>query len=218
MLNVRRRSWAVRLAVLLAMAITGVALAIPLDPSGDPDTTFSGDGKNSANFAQVAQFAEARGVAMQSGGRMVLGGSTTEGGTNTGFALIRLDANGLQDMSFGDGGRTKVPVGNNGLINDVAVHPADSNPATTLDDRIVAVGFANAANNDFAVARLMPDGALDTQLRHRWLPLDRLRRRQLQPRPRQRGGDPGRRQDRDRGLPARQRGRRARRRMSRWCG
>ena len=64
-------------------------------------------------------------------------------------------------MSFGDGGRTKVPVGNYGLINDVAVHPADSNPATTLDDRIVAVGFANAANNDFAVARLMPDGALD---------------------------------------------------------
>jgi uncharacterized delta-60 repeat protein len=147
-------------AIIAMVAGAGSATAAP----GDPDVAFSADGKTTTNFDNVLQFAEARGVAAQSTGKLVLGGSSTEGGSISHFALIRLDTNGVQDNTFGSGGAAKVQVGDNDLINDVATYPADANPATTLDDRIVAVGFASGGpnNDDFAVARFLPDGAPDT--------------------------------------------------------
>ena len=164
-----RRGLRRRATSLLAIGAAAVLAALLAGPSpagavpGDPDTGFSTDGEETANFGSVAQFAEARGVAAQSDGKLVLGGSANEGGFISHFALIRLLPTGHQDMSFGDGGRTKVPVGANDLINDVAVYPADSDPLTTNDDKIVAVGFATGGtSDDFAVARFLASGAPDT--------------------------------------------------------
>ncbi|MGH9333073.1 MAG: hypothetical protein ACRD21_04915 [Vicinamibacteria bacterium] len=147
------RSGRVQTAAVIAVLLATLAVAIPLDPSGDLDPAFSGDGRASANFSSVLSFAEARGVALQSSGKIVLGGSSVEGGFTNHFALIRLNTDGTQDMSFGEGGVTKTPLDTFDLINDVAVQS---------DDKIVAIGFGTSTGNDFIIARYTVDGALDT--------------------------------------------------------
>src|SRR5262245_40866619 len=123
-----------RRGVLLAAFYFLVALigwSTTLDPSGDLDTTFSTDGKQSTNFALVETFAEARGVDLQSDGRIVVGGSSVEGNLNH-FAFIRLMPDGTQDMSFGTSGNTRMFLGNSDLVNDVAIQS---------DDKVIGVGF-----------------------------------------------------------------------------
>src|SRR5688572_28208225 len=59
------------ISALLLLVWIGATFAAPLDPSGDLDTGFSGDGQTSANFAEVLSFGEARAVAIQSTGKIV---------------------------------------------------------------------------------------------------------------------------------------------------
>jgi uncharacterized delta-60 repeat protein len=124
-----------------------------LDPSGELDTAFDGDGHTVTNFAEVDTFAEARGIAFQTvganAGRIVLAGGYQDG-FNAHVALLRLNPDGTQDMGFGGAGETKTIIGNNDLAYDVAI--AD-------DDKIVVAGDSD---QDFFVARYTPDGALDT--------------------------------------------------------
>jgi uncharacterized delta-60 repeat protein len=150
------RLWILPLVILLALAGANLVLGAPLDPSGDPDTTFNGSGRATVNVATIYTFAEARASAIQqigaNAGKIVLAGNTVNG-TLTHFGLVRLKANGTQDMSFGNGGEVKLSIGSSDFLNGVAVQS---------DDKIVAVGFASMAVNVFAIARFMPDGALDT--------------------------------------------------------
>jgi uncharacterized delta-60 repeat protein len=140
-------------AAVVALVACLVPAGAVLDPSGEPDTGFDGDGHTLTNFAEVDTFAEARGVAFQTlganAGRIVLAGGYQDG-FNSHVALLRLNPDGTQDMGFGGAGETKTVIGNNDLAYDVAI---------AADDRIIVAGDSD---QDFFVARYTPDGAIDT--------------------------------------------------------
>ncbi|MFN9917280.1 MAG: delta-60 repeat domain-containing protein, partial [Pirellulaceae bacterium] len=93
-------------------------------------------------------------VTVQPDGKIVLGGSATIGST-TDFALVRYNADGSLDNSFGTGGMVTTAIGTgNDFGNSVTLQP---------DGKIVVGGWAsNGSNNDFALVRYNADGSLDT--------------------------------------------------------
>ena len=144
------------LALILCGLFPAVLIALPLDPSGDPDLTFDSDGFNTTNFNLVNTFAEGRGVAIQqlgaNAGKIVVGGNYQEG-FNDHLAVIRINTDGTLDGSFGNGGRVQNPVATFELGNDIAIQS---------DDKIVQVGLSSTTTQDMVIARYTPDGALDT--------------------------------------------------------
>ncbi|WP_030314997.1 DUF11 domain-containing protein [Streptomyces flavochromogenes] len=118
--------------------------------NGTLDTTFSGDGMVTADFGGT-EFGNA--VAVQPDGRIVAAGS---GGL--GFAVLRYNANGTPDVGFGTGGRTSVNApGDGGIAYGLALQQ---------NGKIVLAGRADDPNsseaNDFGLARLHVNGAVDT--------------------------------------------------------
>ena len=121
-------------------------------PDGSLDPGFGSSGKLTVDFGNGASVAHA--VAIQSDGKIVVAGSAGSG-TNNDLALVRLNADGTLDGSFGSGGK---------VLFDVAA--ADDNAfaiAIQPDGKIVVAGSAwNGANNDFVVARFNTNGTPDT--------------------------------------------------------
>jgi uncharacterized delta-60 repeat protein len=110
---------------------------------GSPDTSFSGDGKQTTDFGG---FDEATAVALQGDGKIVAIGDTNTGDFD--FALARYTTGGSLDTSFsGDGKQT----------TDFAGSAAATAVALQANGRIVAVG----GNGDFALARYKTNGSLD---------------------------------------------------------
>jgi uncharacterized delta-60 repeat protein len=79
------------------------------------------------------------------------------------LSVMRLDPDGSPDGTFGDGGTANVSV--TGLNSPTAQPGRDGGSAVAVqaDGRIVIAGATSGANPDFAVARLLADGTLDTQ-------------------------------------------------------
>jgi uncharacterized delta-60 repeat protein len=126
----------------------GFALA-RYNPNGSLDPSFSGDGRQTTNFANGAL---ARGVAIQGDGKIVAVGLA---GANFAqdFALARYNPNGSLDPSFsGDGRQTTDFGGDTEGAMGVAIQS---------DGKIVAVGFS-FPDVDFALARYNPNGTLDS--------------------------------------------------------
>ncbi|PYE51073.1 hypothetical protein [Deinococcus yavapaiensis] len=123
-------------------------------PAGSLDTTFGASGSRSIDFGGKDDYATA--MTVQPDGRVLVAGHTP-GATGEGqnFAVARLDREGNLDTTFGAGGKTQV---NFGSGNDQAYAVA-----LQSDGKILVAGFASAGSaRDFAVARLEPDGRLDT--------------------------------------------------------
>ena len=120
-----------------------------LNADGTPDTTFSGDGKQTVNFGGVDN---ALGVAIQPDGKIVVAGT---GGGGDDMVVARLNADGSPDTSFSPpDGLAFVNFGGNDAANAMALQP---------DGKIVLVGSTDAVGSgDFAVARLNADGTPDT--------------------------------------------------------
>jgi uncharacterized delta-60 repeat protein len=117
------------------------------NPNGTLDTTFSGDGKQTAHVGS----GEANAVALQPNGKIVVAGSGGGLGTrSTGFVLARLNPNGSLDTTFAGDGIQTTGFGNRGEARGVAIQGTD---------KIVAVGFAGIGN--FALARYNTNGSLD---------------------------------------------------------
>ena len=115
--------------------------------NGSPDTSFSGDGKQTSGFGG-AEFAS--GVALQGDGKIVAVGPVFRGGRDD-FALARYNANGSPDTSFsGDGKQTTGFSQASDFASDVALQ---------ADGKIVAVG--SSGGGEFAVARYNANGSLD---------------------------------------------------------
>ena len=99
-----------------------------------------------------------RGMAVQSDGKIVLAGSidvATFPATDKRFALMRLNANGTVDETFGTRGRVQTSITTRG---DAAL-----GVALQADGKIVAAGVGSEQlNSNFAVARYDRDGNLDT--------------------------------------------------------
>ncbi len=121
------------------------------DANGVLDPSFAG-GKLVIAGAYVG-----RGLALQSDGRLVLVGSMAVQNVQndfTHFAVLRLNANGTFDNSFGTEGVTTTSITG---LTDVA-HAV----ALQADGRIVVAGEGNLVNPNFALARYNTDGTLDT--------------------------------------------------------
>jgi uncharacterized delta-60 repeat protein len=125
------------------------------NPNGSLDTSFSGDGKQTASFLTTA---EANGVVIQGDGKIVVVGTgvdNIDGGSEG--ALARYNPNGTLDTSFsGDGTQTTdFGLGEGAQATGAAIQG---------NGKLVVVGSAGANNisQDLALARYNADGSLDT--------------------------------------------------------
>jgi uncharacterized delta-60 repeat protein len=121
---------------------------------GTLDSTFGTSGLAAISFPGSGND-QADGVALQADGKIVVAGSTLVGG-HPEFGLIRLNANGTLDTTFGKSGFVLMPVislaGPAGSIQVAGV-------AVQANGRIVVAG---TADGNFAVARVYADGMQDS--------------------------------------------------------
>lgn len=97
----------------------------------------------------------ARAVLLQADGRIVVGGESNTGPAGgLDFALLRLNANGTLDPSFGQAGKVVTAVRSNGASESVR---ALSLASVAGEPRILAVG----GEGDFIAVRYRADGSLD---------------------------------------------------------
>lgn len=117
---------------------------------GTLDPTFGTGGKLTTAVGSGTTGDYPYAVGVQTDGRIVVAGDSSHE-----FALTRYLANGTLDNSFGTSGKTIVSIGaHEDIAKGLAVQP---------DGRIAVAGYAsNGQNNDFAVARFLPGGGLDT--------------------------------------------------------
>jgi len=133
-----------------------------LNADGSLDTTFgNGTGKQTITFDEYGSIADiARAVALQPDGSIVVAGRLLSDNQRD-FAVARLLADGSYDTTFNLTGRQRIAF-------DLAADADDEAYCLAIDasGRILIGGFAenvNAApqNEDFAIARLLPNGQLD---------------------------------------------------------
>ncbi len=129
-----------------------------LNPDGSLDTTFSSDGKALVAFDYGGSGDDrATGVEIQADGKIVLVGTCQQDASGAGdMAMARLLSDGSLDTSFTGDGRKFIELGDGGDDAGAAV-------AIQSDGSILVAGYTTGANgdNDFAVARVTPDGSLD---------------------------------------------------------
>ncbi len=114
------------------------------------DTTF---GVGGIVTASIGSSNSPNAVAIQADGKIIAAG-TVESGNNYDFGLLRLNANGSLDSSFGTGGKVRTDLGSMFETLDGLVVQADG--------KIVAAGgTVRGAGRDFALARYLADGTLD---------------------------------------------------------
>jgi len=121
--------------------------------TGQLDTAFGAGGFATVSMSSGSD--EFWAMALQPDGRIVLGGRAETSPNLSTMAAARLTAAGTLDPTFGSAGIARVDFdGANAWAQSLALQP---------DGRIVLGGFAHpVTNEDYALARLMPDGTLDT--------------------------------------------------------
>jgi uncharacterized delta-60 repeat protein len=127
--------------------------------NGALDRSFGNGGIVKLEFG--AQGSYGFSVAVQPDGKILVAGThfvdfNSDDSSDTDFALARLNSDGTLDSSFGNGGLVTTDFdGFNDDAFSVLVQP---------DGRIILVGSAKNPTNfyDFAAARYLPDGTIDT--------------------------------------------------------
>ncbi len=128
-----------------------------VNANGTLDTTFNGTGffrYNSGNGSQPRDQGAA--VIIDGQGRILVAGIRRNEANNADAAIWRLNSNGTLDTTFNGTGIFVVPF---------AASNSDKATSIVLDslERILITGhFYNGSNGDMAVARILPDGTLDT--------------------------------------------------------
>ncbi|MFD7260738.1 calcium-binding protein [Streptomyces sp. NPDC059874] len=123
------------------------------NPDGSLDTGFGGDGRVTTDISGVGMWDDAYGVAVQPDHKVVVVGSSwIEYENCCWFTVVRYNANGTLDTTFGggDGIVTTDFGGGPNEAYEVAVRP---------DGRILAGGTSGGR---FALAQFTPDGSPDT--------------------------------------------------------
>src|SRR5207237_6020661 len=120
--------------------------------NGSLDTSFGSGGKVTTAIGSLDD--EPFALILQSNGMLVAAGYSDNGSTIT-FALVRYNANGSLDTTFGTGGKVTTSIGG---VDDEAF-------ALVLqpDGKLVAAGYAASATTyAFALVRYNSSGSLDT--------------------------------------------------------
>src|SRR5215204_633063 len=135
--------------IVAAGGSTGGITLVRYNENGALDTSFADGGISSSYFLENNIIVNA--LTLQTDGKIVAAGSSNNGSNNTDFAVVRFNANGTLDTSFGIDGRTITSfTGGNDGANSIAVQ---------ADGKIVAAGYSSY--KDFAIARYNADGTLD---------------------------------------------------------
>jgi uncharacterized delta-60 repeat protein len=122
--------------------------------AGALDLTFGNGGTVTTPIGSSTDAGNAAVIDLQ--GRIVVAGYALIG-SDFDFAVARYNPNGTLDTSFNGTGKRTVDVAGNGHDDFIKGIVLDS------QGRIVAAGFAfNGTADDFAVARFLPDGNIDT--------------------------------------------------------
>ena len=157
-----RRPQAARSAASTTPHPSGPSRTEPLEThvlfvAGELDLNFSVDGKAYADFGATDA---ARAVVVQPDGKTVVAGEWDGGRAD--FAIARFDQAGNPDLTFDGDGRQNVFFSGQSILDGIE---RATSVALQPDGKIVVAGYTNfsgvGANNDFAVARLNPDGSLD---------------------------------------------------------
>jgi uncharacterized delta-60 repeat protein len=146
------RGRAIALAVTAAFASVVAGGVAHADP-GDLDEGFGGDGVVVTDFNSAEDRANAA-LALPDGTIVAAGRSGAGAAAN--LAVARYLPDGSPDPSFG-GGDGEVTQNLFGSVFDVAT-ALDADP----QGRLVAAGITGDVDDDFALARFMPGGVLDT--------------------------------------------------------
>jgi len=126
-------------------------LVLRYDTNGALDSTFGVDGVSTYNSGREDI---GRAVAVQADNSIIVVGVSSNG-TDNDLLMIRYNANGTLDTSFGTGGAVIYDGGNNDAGRAVAVQPAD-------DKIVVAGSSSNGTKNRVLTARFNLDGTVDT--------------------------------------------------------
>lgn len=140
--------------VAAGYALTGTNADIAVvryTANGALDPTFGTGGRVTTPVGSANDVALA--VALQSDGKLVVAGYTL-GATTTDIAVVRYNANGTLDGSFGTGGKVVTGIG---ASNDVAFAVTQQ-----TDGKLVVAGYTVGTNLDVAVVRYNANGSLDT--------------------------------------------------------
>ena len=129
------------------------------NPNGTLDTTFGNGGLVITTFNSQGAFASA--LVLQPDGKILAAGTkyinfTSDQSSDTDFAIARYNTDGSLDTTFGSGGE---------VATDFNQHNDDALAVTLqADGKIVAAGDATSLTTfiDFALARYLPNGSLDT--------------------------------------------------------
>jgi uncharacterized delta-60 repeat protein len=134
--------------------------AIKLQPDGTLDPTFGSGGKVTVPFDFGGSNADiSYGAALQPDGKLVLAGLVTISDTgDSDIALVRFDADGALDDTFGFGGKTIIAPNLGGTLGDGAVR------ARIQDGYLVYGGIVTTANGytSFAAGRVIIDTLFDS--------------------------------------------------------
>ena len=130
------------------------------NPDGSLDTSFGDGGLVSTAIGAEDDIGYA--MALQDDGKIVMSGYSWAGSlafTDNVFAVVRYNADGSLDTSFGTGGKVTTPIGTHGNPGG----PGSSSVVLQDDGKIVVAGQAlDGGDIDFALVRYNTDGSLDT--------------------------------------------------------
>ena len=125
---------------------------------GSLDTTFGGDGIVTTPVGPDSKEDTANALVLQPDGKIVAAGGASADGGRRDFALVRYNADGTLDTTFGSGGIVTTTIGL--AYNVSGAYALVLQP----DGKLVAAGLAymgEGRKTDFALARYTADGALD---------------------------------------------------------
>lgn len=124
-------------------------------PDGSLDPSFGGTGLVRAGFGPFS-IEEGFALLREPNGKLVVGGWAASSPLDPGvdFVLMRFLPSGQPDLSFGAGGKVKTNLGADDWVLVLARQP---------DGKLLAGGRSGPlGRHNFAVARFLPNGALDT--------------------------------------------------------
>jgi uncharacterized delta-60 repeat protein len=119
-----------------------------LNSDGSPDTSFGA--AHTGEVLANRNDGQASGVAVQADGKLVVSAAR-----NADFSVLRFNADGSPDTSFGTAGAvdTDLNAGSNDYPTSLLLQ---------TDGKIIVAGYGFTSLNDFAVVRYNADGTLDT--------------------------------------------------------